>query len=188
VKVRHRRVTMLGHVMHMLLAFSLFSTVRALITPFAARRAAGPPAQLLSRMGVASNVNELAEVPPATTFMGCVGQATKAAALALSDGQMLLEVDFPPLPIEYLEDSASPTRDITFANTRWAFEVRTLGTLASDALATGQQRSTTATDNLYPPITTPTTLTAHTPVRQGIHRWWQGGHPLPRQCLEKRLH
>jgi len=79
-------------------------------------------------MGAAGNANEVAEVAPATTLMGCVGQATKAAALALSDGQMLLEVDFPSLPIEYLEDSSSSARDIAGANTRWAFEVSTLRT------------------------------------------------------------
>merc|ERR1711871_22538 len=54
--------------------------------------------------------------------MGCVQQAISASHQALDEGAKLLEVEFPPLPIEYLEDSSSSARDIADANTRWAFE------------------------------------------------------------------
>ena len=37
-------------------------------------------------------------------------------------GENLLEVEFPPLPLEYLEDSSSSARDVSDANTRWAIE------------------------------------------------------------------
>ena len=62
------------------------------------------------------------EIDPATTFMGCVQQAVTSVSTALADGHQLMEVDFPSLPIEYLEDSSSSARDIADANTRWAFE------------------------------------------------------------------
>jgi len=32
------------------------------------------------------------------------------------------QVEFPPLPLEFLEDSASSARAIADANTRWALE------------------------------------------------------------------
>ena len=56
------------------------------------------------------------------TFLDCVKQAVVGARAALDDGQTLIEVEFPPLPLEFLEDSSSSARDIADANTRWAFE------------------------------------------------------------------
>ncbi len=66
--------------------------------------------------------SEISTSEPATTFMGCVQQAISASRLAFDEGTKLIEVEFPPLPIEYLEDSSSSARDIADANTRWAFE------------------------------------------------------------------
>lgn len=59
---------------------------------------------------------------PPTTFIDCTRTAAKATKKALDDGYKLLEVEFPPLPLEYLEDSSSSARDIADANTRWAIE------------------------------------------------------------------
>jgi hypothetical protein len=60
-------------------------------------------------------------VPP-NSFLGCVVQAKDSVRAALNDGYKLIEVEFPPLPLDYLEDSASSARDIADANTRWAVE------------------------------------------------------------------
>lgn len=57
---------------------------------------------------------------PARTFIESVKQAAEATRIALNDGEKLLEVEFPPLPLEYLEDSSSSAQDIARANTRWA--------------------------------------------------------------------
>ena len=59
---------------------------------------------------------------PPTTFLKCVQQAVVGAKKALAIGENLLEIEFPPLPLEYLEDSSSSARDVSDANTRWAIE------------------------------------------------------------------
>lgn len=60
-------------------------------------------------------------IPPAT-FIECSQQAAIAVRKLIEVGDKLIEVDFPPLPLEYLEDSTSSARDIADANTRWAIE------------------------------------------------------------------
>ena len=62
---------------------------------------------------------------PPKTFSDCVKQAAAGAKQALSEGITLLEVEFPPLPLEVLEDPSSSARDIAEANTRWATEFAT---------------------------------------------------------------
>lgn len=59
---------------------------------------------------------------PARSFLDCVRQSVVGARTAYDKGIRLMEVEFPPLPLEYLEDSASSARDIADANTRWAVE------------------------------------------------------------------
>jgi hypothetical protein len=59
---------------------------------------------------------------PGRTFMDCVKQAAAGAKSVLSNGDTLIEIEFPPLPQSYLDDSASSARDIADANTRWALE------------------------------------------------------------------
>mmetsp|Transcript_17374 Transcript_17374/g.29141 ORF Transcript_17374/g.29141 Transcript_17374/m.29141 type:complete len:360 (+) Transcript_17374:54-1133(+) len=59
---------------------------------------------------------------PPTTFIDCARQAAKSAKTAIDKGYKLIEVEFPPLPLEFLEDSSSSARDIADANTRWAIE------------------------------------------------------------------
>lgn len=59
---------------------------------------------------------------PPTTFLNCVAQSAGAVKQALKDDFKLLEVEFPPLPLEMLEDSSSSARSIADANTRWAIE------------------------------------------------------------------
>eukprot|EP01031_Cornospumella_fuschlensis_P045094 gene45094-55163_t len=57
---------------------------------------------------------------PPNTFEECVEQASNSCKAALSDGFSLLEVEFPPLPLTYMEDSSSSARSIADANTKWA--------------------------------------------------------------------
>lgn len=59
---------------------------------------------------------------PPTTFIECSRQAAISTRKCMEQGQVLMEVEFPPLPLEYLEDSSSSARDIADANTRWAIE------------------------------------------------------------------
>lgn len=95
------------------------------------------------------HMNAALSTPP-TTFLACVEQAAKATRRCLDQGTDTLmevlsreiyihkhtrtlhhpasliayitQVEFPPLPLEFLEDSASSARDIADANTRWALE------------------------------------------------------------------
>ena len=60
--------------------------------------------------------------PAPTTFLKCVEQAVVCVKKAMENGDKLMEVEFPPLPLEVLEDSSSSARDIANANTRWAVE------------------------------------------------------------------
>eukprot|EP00607_Mallomonas_marina_P005010 CAMPEP_0182425800 /NCGR_PEP_ID=MMETSP1167-20130531/12285_1 /TAXON_ID=2988 /ORGANISM="Mallomonas Sp, Strain CCMP3275" /LENGTH=307 /DNA_ID=CAMNT_0024606795 /DNA_START=224 /DNA_END=1147 /DNA_ORIENTATION=+ len=60
---------------------------------------------------------------PPSTFLNCVKQAAVAAKQAVAENTTLIEVEFPPLPLEFLEDSSSSARDIADANTRWAIEL-----------------------------------------------------------------
>ena len=57
---------------------------------------------------------------PPKTFIDCVKQAAIGTKAALKDGSKLIEVEFPPLPLQVLEDSSSSARDIADANTNWA--------------------------------------------------------------------
>ena len=62
---------------------------------------------------------------PPTTFLDCVKQAVNSVKAAIKDdsiAEKLYEIEFPPLPLEVLEDSSSSARDIADANTRWAIE------------------------------------------------------------------
>lgn len=59
---------------------------------------------------------------PARSFLDCVKQAVISTKQMLDEGEKLIEVEFPPLPLQYLDDSASSARDIADANTRWAVE------------------------------------------------------------------
>ncbi len=62
---------------------------------------------------------------PPKTFLDCVKQAAMGTKAALKDGMKLIEVEFPPLPLEVLEDSSSSARDIAEANTNWATKFAT---------------------------------------------------------------
>jgi hypothetical protein len=73
-----------------------------------------------SLLASSSSTSSLSTTP--STFLDCVKQAVIAARKALDNGNKLIEVEFPPLPLEFLEDSSSSARDIADANTRWAFE------------------------------------------------------------------
>lgn len=67
------------------------------------------------------NIRMSLSTPP-KTFIDCARLSATAARKALDDGENLIEVEFPPLPLKFLEDSTSSARDIADANTRWAIE------------------------------------------------------------------
>jgi len=57
-----------------------------------------------------------------TSFGLCIQQAQISVAAAMNDGFKLIEVEFPPLPQDILEDATSSAEDITRANTRLAID------------------------------------------------------------------
>ena len=62
---------------------------------------------------------------PPSTFIECARKAAECTSLAIESGERLMEVEFPPLPLEYLEDSSSSARAVSDANSRWALEFAT---------------------------------------------------------------
>jgi hypothetical protein len=81
---------------------------------------------LLSQSSSTGTPSATLTTPP-TSFLECVRLSVIGARAALAEGKKLLEVEFPPLPLDFLEDSSSSARDIADANTRWAIEfARTL--------------------------------------------------------------
>lgn len=73
-----------------------------------------------SMLSMSTTSAEVSSTP--TTFIECARRAGQACRRAYDDGERLLEVEFPPLPLQVLEDSSSSARDIADANTRWAIE------------------------------------------------------------------
>ncbi|CAM9390906.1 unnamed protein product [Phaeothamnion confervicola] len=71
--------------------------------------------------GGGSIFDETLEPAPAT-FAQCILQAQDATRKALSDGYRLMEVEFPPLPTDYLEDAQSSAYDISRTNVRLAID------------------------------------------------------------------
>ncbi|CAM9366030.1 unnamed protein product [Ectocarpus sp. 6 AP-2014] len=58
--------------------------------------------------------------PAPSTFEQCIRQAQGAVEDAFEDGFNLVEVEFPPLQQDYLEDSGSSAYDVSSANVRLA--------------------------------------------------------------------
>ncbi|CAM9246163.1 unnamed protein product [Ascophyllum nodosum] len=58
--------------------------------------------------------------PAPSTFEQCIRQAQGAVEAAFKDGFNLVEVEFPPLQQDYLEDSGSSAYDVSSANVRLA--------------------------------------------------------------------
>lgn len=76
-----------------------------------------------SKLLMSSNPTVTSLSSPPTTFIDCARQAAVATRKCIDEEKSnLIEVEFPPLPLEYLEDSSSSARDIADANTRWAIE------------------------------------------------------------------
>ena len=73
-------------------------------------------------MEVSNGSKEKAMSTPARSFLECVKMAVTSTKQMVEEGEKLIEVEFPPLPLEFLDDSASSARDIADANTRWAIE------------------------------------------------------------------
>jgi len=59
---------------------------------------------------------------PPESFLTIVEQAAEAVDLAVSDGHLLLEIEFPPIPISKLEDSSLSAYDILAQNLQLAVE------------------------------------------------------------------
>ena len=76
--------------------------------PQAAAAAAPPPPKPLT-------------MPP-ESFSLLIDEAASATLAAIGDGQRLIEVEFPPLPISKLEDSSLSAYDILSANLQFALE------------------------------------------------------------------
>jgi len=101
-------------------------TCRSLLLALVIGSALGFQQRLLSTRVSTTRLHAVELTPtlatPPTTFLKCVEQAVTGARKAMENGDKLMEVEFPPLPLEVLEDSASSARDIADANTRWAVE------------------------------------------------------------------
>lgn len=78
--------------------------------------------QALSMMTTAASYKYGSLTNAPSSFLECVRLSVTASKAALEKGQKLLEVEFPPLPLDFMEDSSSSARDIGDANTRWAIE------------------------------------------------------------------
>lgn len=59
---------------------------------------------------------------PPESFSLLIDEAASATLAAIGDGQRLIEVEFPPLPISKLEDSSLSAYDILSANLQFALE------------------------------------------------------------------
>jgi len=62
------------------------------------------------------------ETLPPTSFLSLIEQAAAATEKALADGSRLLEVEFPPVPLSKLEDSAISAYDLLSANLQLVLE------------------------------------------------------------------
>lgn len=74
---------------------------------------------------------------PPSSFGALLDQAAGATAAAMRDGQLLMEVEFPPLPTSTLENTAVSSYDLLAANLQFALEFakrlsRELGTSPTD--------------------------------------------------------
>jgi len=69
----------------------------------------------------ASSGAETATLPP-ESFRTLIEQAAQAADEAIADGNLLLEVEFPPLPNSKMEDSSLSAYDILAANLQFVVE------------------------------------------------------------------
>jgi len=77
--------------------------------------------QRLGNLRMQSSTTTPLTTPP-SSFLDCVKLSVSGSRTAIATGAKLLEVEFPPLPLDFLEDSSSSARDIADANTRWAIE------------------------------------------------------------------
>ena len=59
---------------------------------------------------------------PPSSFGALLDQAAGATAAAIRDGQLLMEVEFPPLPTSTLENTAVSSYDLLAANLQFALE------------------------------------------------------------------
>ncbi|CAM9324872.1 unnamed protein product [Chrysoparadoxa australica] len=98
-------------------ACALPSTVQAFITSAA-------PAQVLAPLRMSDSTGVINEPVPAT-FNQCIAQASTAARAAIAENEMLMEVEFPPLSADYLEDAISSAYDLSRSNVRLAVQFAT---------------------------------------------------------------
>eukprot|EP00638_Chattonella_subsalsa_P009816 CAMPEP_0117756214 /NCGR_PEP_ID=MMETSP0947-20121206/13929_1 /TAXON_ID=44440 /ORGANISM="Chattonella subsalsa, Strain CCMP2191" /LENGTH=318 /DNA_ID=CAMNT_0005575727 /DNA_START=228 /DNA_END=1184 /DNA_ORIENTATION=- len=94
------------------------------------------------------------------SFGQCIQQAQLSTAAAIKDGFRLIEVEFPPLPQDILDDASSSAEDITRANTRlavdfakyFAGEGKNVAILYPDAAEFGMAKSMQGTEVPFPNV------------------------------------
>ena len=73
-------------------------------------------------VGVAGIVDSTEEESPPQTMAQCLSQAQAAAVAAVDDGNVIMEVEFPPLPADIMEDPNTSAQDVAGANTKLAIK------------------------------------------------------------------
>ena len=92
--------------------------------PPAAAAAVPPPTAAAATTEVTRDTLSM----PADSFQTLLEEAAQSVQAAIADGQTLLEIEFPPLPISKLEDSSLSAYDILSANLQFSLEfVKRLG-------------------------------------------------------------
>ena len=88
-----------------------------------------PPARVPAASSRCCAAAQLLEAPaeaalsmPPDSFNMLLDEAAAATDLAIADGQLLIEVEFPPVPISKLEDSSLSAYDILSANLQFVVE------------------------------------------------------------------
>ena len=94
-------------------------------TPYNMPPSSGPPADTPAAPAAAAAspaVTPSGMSMPPESFKILVDDAAKAVDTAIADGQMLMEVEFPPVPTSKLDDSSLSAYDILAANLQFAVE------------------------------------------------------------------
>mmetsp|Transcript_5483 Transcript_5483/g.7720 ORF Transcript_5483/g.7720 Transcript_5483/m.7720 type:complete len:375 (-) Transcript_5483:28-1152(-) len=111
---------------------------------------------------VEATVDDLPESnePTPATFQQCIQQAARATEKAIEDGYVLMEVEFPPLASDFLEDTSSSAYDISRANVRlssqfgnyFAKNGKNVAVLLPDSAELEQAVEDEGTDEVFPNV------------------------------------
>lgn len=81
----------------------------------------GTKGSLVGEDGIGATVVDSSdEESPPQTMAQCLAQAQGAAIQAVDDGDVIMEVEFPPLPADIMEDPNTSAQDVSAANTKLA--------------------------------------------------------------------